>query len=336
MAEKFQRKVEGELAAGSYQSVCRKSWADFVIEYKAKILPRQAPRTQRVTESAIEHFERIVKPAKAGTIRTQDIDNYVAVRQTEDGKKPKSKVSPATINRELRHLKSILRIAHEWGYLPVVPKLRKLREDQRIGAVITPEHFQAIYEACDNATMPRGLACAHGDWWRGLLTFAITTGWRIDEILSFRRDDFDRTTGAITTRAADNKGSRDDMDYLPPAALELVKLVAGFGTFVFEWPHNDRLLWDEFKRIQKAAGVKLVCQRAREHECTDACDYYGFHALRRGYATLNAERLPAAVLQKKMRHKSFTTTLRYIGLADKMKKSADQVYVPEFLKTASG
>jgi integrase len=60
---------------------------------------------------------------------------------------------------------------------------------------------------------------------------------------------------------------------------------------------------------------------------------YGFHALRRGYATLNADHLPAAVLQRKMRHKSFTTTLRYIGLADKLKQSAEKVYVPEVVQT---
>jgi hypothetical protein len=48
---------------------------------------------------------------------------------------------------------------------------------------------------------------------------------------------------------------------------------------------------------------------------------------------MNADKMPAPVLQQKTRHKSFTTTLGYIGLANKMKKATDNVYVPEFLQT---
>jgi hypothetical protein len=42
--------------------------------------------------------------------------------------------------------------------------------------------------------------------------------------------------------------------------------------------------------------------------------------------------MTGAVLQKKMRHRSFQTTLRYISLSDKMKKATENVYVPEFLQ----
>ena len=331
-AEKYRRKLEGEMAAGLYKQSSRKSWKAFREEYKTKIMPRLAIRTRDVIEATLNHFERLSAPQKVSAITTQTIDDFVAKRQTEQGKKKGSTVSPATVNRDLRHLKATLRVAHDWGYLPKVPKFRKVREPDQIGPVITPAHFEAIYGKCDVATMPRGLACEPGDWWRALLVFALTTGWRIEEILSLRRQDLDLKTGAILTRAADNKGRRDDRDYLPEAALVLVRSVAGFEPLVFFWPHHRRTLDLEFKQIQQAAEINLPCPQAGNHECTDACHLYGFHALRRAYATLNADSLPAPVLQKKMRHRSFTTTLRYIALADKMKKSSEKVYVPDFLQ----
>ena len=127
-------------------------------------------------------------------------------------------MSPATVNHDLRHLKAALRVAQDWGYLPTIPKCRRVREGTHIGRVITEEHFQAIYGACGVATMPRGLHVEPKEWWQGLLAFAITTGWRIREILAFRCSDLDLQTGRILTRAADNKGARDDVDHLPAVA----------------------------------------------------------------------------------------------------------------------
>jgi integrase len=49
---------------------------------------------------------------------------------------------------------------------------------------------------------------------------------------------------------------------------------------------------------------------------------------------LGAERMDAFTLQRKMRHKSITTTLRYVGLADRMKKAAEVVFVPACAATA--
>ncbi len=332
MAEKFARKIEGELAAGVYQNPCRKQWSDFRDEYDAKILPRLGRRSQDAVKASLVAFERIIKPAKMLSLTTSTIDEFVTRRKADPGRKPKSKLATATINRDLRHIKAVLRIAHEWGILPKLPRFRFLREEQRIGQVISPEHFRLIYDATDVARKPDLTQCSPGEWWRGLLVFALTTGWRIEEILSFRRDDLDLSTGAIVTRASDNKGKRDDTDHLPDVAIQHVKAVVGFAPVVFEWPHDYRTLWVEFHDLQRAAGIFLPCRDADRHECTNTCHVYGFHALRRGYATLNADTMPAAVLQRKMRHKSFTTTLRYIGLADKMKATAEKVYVPEFLR----
>lgn len=330
-AEKCRRKLEGELAAGNYQASNHVKWSDFRAEYVRTILPRLASSTQQLTITALDNFERIVMPRKVSDITTKVIDQFVAERQTEPGLKRASTISPATVNRDLRHLKSVLNIAREWGYLTAPFRVRFLRESEEIGRVITEDDFQAIFDHCDVAKRPQGLHCPPGDWWRALLAFAITTGWRIDEILSFRRDDLDLESGAILTRAANSKGKRDDADFLPEATLTHVRSIVGFGPLVFDWPHSQREIWIEFHRIQQAAGIALPCRHADDHECSDACHVYGFHALRRGYATLNVDVLPAAVLQRKMRHRSFTTTLRYIEVANKMKRSAENVHVPDVL-----
>jgi hypothetical protein len=166
-AEKFLRKTEGELAAGTYKNKSRKTWQDFRAEYDKKIMPRHALKTIEVTKSALDHFARLAKPAKMASIKTETIDSYVALRSMEKGKKAKSIVSPATVNRELRTIRSVLRIAVEWGYLTAVPRIRKVKEDQRIGAIITAEHFKSIYDACPTAaTMPIGLPVSPGEWWQ--------------------------------------------------------------------------------------------------------------------------------------------------------------------------
>jgi integrase len=86
----------------------------------------------------------------------------------------------------------------------------------------------------------------------------------------------------------------------------------------------------EFGRIQDAAGIHLECRETHEH--TDSCHRYGFHDLRRAFATANAETLTASVLQALMRHKSFTTTQRYVNMAKQLNRSVEGLAFPDILK----
>lgn len=56
LAKKFLRKVEGQLAAGTYEANSRKKWSDFRQEYEDKIGSGLAPSTQLATSIALDHF----------------------------------------------------------------------------------------------------------------------------------------------------------------------------------------------------------------------------------------------------------------------------------------
>lgn len=248
---------------------------------------------------------------------------------------PDSKVSPATVNKELRHIRAVLRIAHEWKYLPEVPKIRMLREPSKLPRYVTPDHFRAIYSACKEARFPKELPFAPEAWWQALLVFNYMTGWRVGEPLALRREDLDLDAGTAITRYDDNKGKRDELVPLHTVVVEHLQRITTFSPLVFPWNHHRTTLWVEFERIQTAAGIHLDCREKHEH--TPRCHVYGFHDLRRAFATVNAETLSADALQKLMRHRSYSTTQRYINMAGQLTRAVESLHVPDVLrKSAAG
>lgn len=338
LAEKFVRKVEAQAEAGTLQSDSRKRWSSFRVEWETRIGASMEPQTKRCTIDALDHFERIVKPGQVRRIRTQTIDEYVAKRRAERGKKAHSTVSPATVNKELRQLRAVLRIAHDWGYLAQMPRVRMVKEPQKLVRYVIPEHFAAVYGACDAARRPASNDYSPADWWRAFLTFLYMTGWRVNEPLSLRWDDVSLDNGTATTWHEDNKGKRDEIVPLHPVVVAHLRKLVDLGTHVFRWPHHERTLYEEFANIQMAAvadnGERIINLPCREkHEHTDSCHLYGFHDLRRAFATQNAMRLAPDALQALMRHKSYLTTKKYINMARQLDGAVDQLHVPDFLKT---
>lgn len=82
--------------------------------------------------------------------------------------------------------------------------------------------------------------------------------------------------------------------------------------------------------MQGRAGVRVHGRSSNGlRRNTDACHRYGFHDLRREFAGMNADRLTGDALQAMMRHKSYTTTQRYIAIARQLDQAADNLYVPD-------
>jgi hypothetical protein len=78
VAQKFSRRLEGELAAGIFQGESRKQWADFRREYETKIASGMEVSSQSCVADTLNHFERICKPKRVNAIKTQTLDAFVA------------------------------------------------------------------------------------------------------------------------------------------------------------------------------------------------------------------------------------------------------------------
>jgi integrase len=253
--------------------------------------------------------------------------------------RPGSTTSPSTVKKDLRNLKVAANRWHKWKRLEEVPDfgLDSVRVPVELQRHVTEEHFNAMLKHAGAATRPVDLPRGEtADWWRALLTFCVTTGWRIhSEVCQLKVRDLDLETGEIITWASDNKASRSERDHLDPYTLALVgRIVSAKNRYVFDFP-SKRILYDEFALIQDAAGLGLPCIRSQKHDCTACCHRYGFHDFRRSCATFNLDILTGEELRQKMRHSSYSTTQKYITYAAKSKETAEKVYVPAAAKRAA-
>jgi integrase len=317
-AERFQNQVENQLMDGSYQVNVKKLWPEFVAEYEHRVLAGKAVRTREEALAALAAFERIVKPLRVLAVTTQEIDDYIAARRQEPGRYGQT-VSPATINKSLRHLKTALRKAKKWGYLHQVPDMEMQREPEKLPTYISPEHFNLLYAACEgHSRWPENQPYPAADWWRALLVTGYMTGWRIGQLLAVKRADVDLGAGTAITRHTGNKGKRDQLIPLHPLIVEHLCKLVSFDERVFPWNHGRHHIFDEFNRLQDAAGVRPTGKR-----------HYGFHDLRRAFATLNADKMTADALQALMQHRDYQTTQRYIHMARQLTPAVQNLYVPD-------
>ncbi|HUQ72640.1 MAG TPA: tyrosine-type recombinase/integrase, partial [Planctomycetaceae bacterium] len=247
------------------------------------------------------------------------------------GRKPGSVVSPATISRDLRVVKAALRAAVKQRLLAEIPEVRMPRLDSKLHRAVSDQHFSALYTAAEGMTLPALPHCTAPQFWRSLLVFAYMGGHRIGATLALKWSDIDLDAGTVTFRAEFSKGRRDTVVALHDVVIEHLRPLKGESATVFCWGADRTKLSDELHRLQTAAGIDLPCIIPRPHTCTVACRRYGWHDFRRAFACNNATRVPAAVLQEMLQHRSFQTTLGYLDLAGRLRPSMHDLHVPTAL-----
>lgn len=347
-ADQLADRIHSQLVTGTYESQQGASWKSFRERYEDRVVGVMGACSAEIARRSLNTFERLVKPRRVDRLTSADIDLFIARRKAEstsdqrahnrqsgDRKAPRRKpdasgrkVAPATVNQALRYIKAALRTAAEWGELERVPRIRFLKEPKRLPTYVPPDHFSAIYSACDQARRPVDVPNVETvDWWRALLVTAYLTGWRVGQIMALKWADIDLDAGVAVTRWDENKGKRDMKVPLHPVIVDHLRRLANSGSSrAFPWPHEPNQLWVEFRRIQ---GKSVLADGSPLPKSGKGGKPYGFHDLRRAFATLNASSMNLFELQQLMQHRSLTTTQSYVNMAQQLNRAVSNLFVPD-------
>lgn len=322
LAERLAKRIEAELISGTYTIATEVTWKDFRAKYDDRCLDQLRGKSRDSALSALKNFERITRVKKMKQLDGETIPEYIQARRKERGKQPNSLVSPATVNRELRTIKAALRCAFDWGYITFMPKAKFLKVEQTDPEFISSKQFSKLYKHCSAASAVVGLpeSVTAEEWWKGLLLFLFMTGWRIEQTSELSWEDVDLKNGQVFSPAENNKGCRDIRCALHPIVVEAITPLQQIGSeTVFALGMADKTpLYKEFRKIQ--AEAKVLPERK---------EWFGFHDLRRGFATANAENLDLFELQQLMQHKSLETTRKYVNMAKRASKVNAKLNVPD-------
>jgi integrase len=334
-ASKLADKRHVELASETYGSKSKATWEEFYAVYQERVIDRaKNPQSAGTARRCLSIFRETMKPKLVRFIDSGIVEDFVAKR-IKQAKDDRRSLSMATVNRDLRYLRHALKCAKRWKYITEVPEFPFEKLEERLPTYVPADHFKAIYAACDAAKRPKRIPnVAPSDWWRALIVLAYMTGWRIGQILALKWEDINLERGIALSQAADNKGKRDCEIPLHPFVVEHLRKIQTFGQVrLFPWNGSHRALWAQFGKIQEAArlddGKPLPMGGKFGRR-------YGFHDLRRGFATNNAANMDLFELQGLMQHKNLETTKLYVNMANRLAKPVERLYVPDIAMKAGG
>ncbi|MDZ4689541.1 MAG: tyrosine-type recombinase/integrase [Planctomycetaceae bacterium] len=342
LAAKLAEQLNAAMTLGTYQAEQTPpspSWDSFAGQFVHQM---HGCRLSSITEAeaSLNTFARVLKlgAVPVSSITPQHVADFIAQRSKERGRKPGSVVSPATVAKDLRVIKSALRAAVRAKLLAEIPVVKMPRLDSKLHRAVSDQHFAAMYAAADTMTLPALPHCTAAEFWRGLLVFVYMSGFRIGATLAIEWRDVDLEAATVLCRAEVSKGRRDNVVALHDVVIEHLRPLELSSNLdassVFAWPFDRTKLTDTLHALQAAAGIDLPCIIPRPHGCTVACHRYGWHDFRRAFACNNATRLPATVLQHLMQHRSFQTTKLYVQLAEQLRPTLQNLHVPAALQLA--
>ncbi|MDI6848705.1 MAG: tyrosine-type recombinase/integrase [Candidatus Saccharicenans sp.] len=263
----------------------------------------KAKRSAFRNEISLNNLNKVFKDIPLGEINPALVRKYVTMRK-ELG------ILPATINREISLLKSILYSAEFDGLIDSNPirgrRIKKLEENNNREKSILNLNLseEDLVRLCERAA----------PHFRPILELAIITGMRRNEILKMKWKDIDFGLRVIRIPAENSKSKKERFIPISADLIRLLDSVEKKGDYVFmnDWTGKRR------KRIEEA--FRAACERAGI--------LYGrpggltFHDLRHIAAYRLVKVTDVVTASKILGHSSLQMTMRYIHPTESDKREA--------------
>ncbi len=254
-AEVLRSQLERELEEGGGRSQRSLTWKQFQEDFLESHTRRKPGSTLKTYRTSLEVFGKLANVRQVSEVDFGCLEDFVKSRL-------KSGAAPATVNRDLRHVRAALKWAERRKFIDKAPDFHGLfvREELKNPVVVPREDFAAMVAALKSENLK--LKTASPDWWKIFLYLSYYLGLRRNETLSLTWSDVSLETMEVRVMAATSKGRRERMVPIAPEIRNLLQQwkqqypSAGLKSPVLPWDHDSYFpLYGDWHAIQTAGGI---------------------------------------------------------------------------------
>lgn len=303
-AEQYERQIRQQLLDGTWETEVRPptTVAEFAPKFLGHSRSNNRPSTVGEKETSLDLY--IVPLLGRRQLRELDAEHIEAFKS----RLLACDLEPKTVNNHLTALRTLLRLAAEWGYMPAVPKIRLLPVRERKVDFLSRGEIDALLDGARPEPM----------WWRMIL-LALRTGMRRGELIALRWRDIDLDNGIINvlrsiTRGQEGppKGGHTRQIHVTTELVQILTEARGNldGRLFMKDDGSD--LDGDYCRYPLARA----CRRAGLRRI-------GWHVLRHTFASqLVMAGAPIRAVQELLGHTDIRLTMRYSHLGADAKRDA--------------